>query len=82
VAAFINYYLPNRIWLPSVVSDQVNELRSTFFSMQKAIALAERDVPITDDFKTGLIVAKGATARTLEEVSASFRELLGAELFT
>lgn len=80
VSALIDYYLPNRIWLPSAVSDQVNELRSTFFAMQKTINSADRNVRISKEFHQGLVAAKSTTARTLEEVSDSFRALLGAEI--
>ncbi|HEY3675141.1 MAG TPA: hypothetical protein VGK84_04050 [Candidatus Tumulicola sp.] len=79
VAQFVDYYLPNRIWLPVEISDQVGELRSTYFSMQKQLA----GVPpgsFDDNLKKGLIVVTGATRHTLEEVSASFRALLGAEM--
>ncbi len=80
MSALIDYYLPNRIWLPSAVSDQVNELRSTFFAMQKTINSADRNVRISKEFHQGLVAAKSTTARTLEEVSDSFRALLGAEI--
>lgn len=79
VAHFIDYYLPNRIWLPVELSNQVGELRSVFFSLQKQLA----NLPpgrFDDSVKQGLIVVRGATRQTLEEVSASFRALLGAEM--
>lgn len=79
VAQFIDYYLPNRIWLPVDLSNQVGELRSVFFSLQKQLA----SVPpgqFDESVKKGLIVVTGATRQTLEEVSAAFRALLGAEM--
>jgi hypothetical protein len=78
VSEFIDYYLPNRIWLPAGLSNQIGELRSTFFSLQKSLANAPPG-PYSANFKAGLVTAKGATAHALEEVSFSFRELLGAE---
>jgi hypothetical protein len=77
VSQFIDYYLPNRIWLPVDISNQVGELRSTFFSLQKRLA---EPGPFDENFKKGLIVVAGATRQALEEVSASFRALLGAEM--
>jgi hypothetical protein len=78
VTDFIDYYLPNRIWLPAGLSNQVGELRSTFFALQKALASAPPG-PYGANFKAGLVSAKGATAHALEEISSSFRDLLGAE---
>jgi hypothetical protein len=79
VSQFIDYYLPNRIWLPVDISDQIGELRSIYFSMQKQLADAQLG-PFDENLKKGLIVVTGATRHTLEEVSASFRALLGAEM--
>jgi hypothetical protein len=61
------------------VSDQVGELRSTFWSLGKALRRCPHDVPLSAEFRQGLHAIKFATARALEEVSATFRELLGAE---
>ncbi|MBV8531332.1 MAG: hypothetical protein JO104_08440 [Candidatus Eremiobacteraeota bacterium] len=79
VSQFIDYYLPNRIWLPVGLSDQIGELRSTYFSMQKQFDDAKLG-HYDENLKKGLIVVTGATRQTLEEVSASFRALLGAEM--
>jgi hypothetical protein len=82
VSDFVGYYLPNRIWLPSEISNQVGELRSTFSSLGKVLTKEVADGPspsLDAGFKKGLVVVKGATAHALEDVSSSFRALLGAE---
>lgn len=79
VADFVSYFLPNRIWFPSTVSQQVAELRSLLNSFEKPLALERRSEPVSRSFREGLIVFKGATAQALEDISRSFRSLLGAE---
>ncbi len=79
VHAFITYYLANRIWFPKAVSDQVDDLRSSVSSLQKVLAKAALDIPPAIDLHDVIKVMRSDAARSLEEISISFRELLGVE---